>query len=52
MPKIIQPKQPRLGASPRTWKKYEKKLSTYVASKNELKRRKELKENLLGKIKE
>lgn len=52
MPKIKQPKKPKLGASPRTWKKYENNLTKYVAAKNETKRRRELKENLLSKIKE
>lgn len=52
MPKLKQPKRPKIGASARTWKTYETKLNKYVAAKNETKRRRELKENTLSKIKE
>lgn len=51
MPRLKQPKKPRLGASDRTWKVYEKKMNKFVNAKNENTRRKELKDNLLGKIK-
>ena len=51
MPKLKQPKKPLLGATPRSWNTYEKKLKKYVDGKNERTRRKELKENLLEKIK-
>lgn len=52
MPKLKQPKKPRIGASARTWKTYERKLDKYVAAKNEATRRKNLKEDKLAKIKE
>lgn len=51
MAKLKQPKKPRLGASDRTWKVYEKKLKNFVDGKNEQTRRKDLKDNMLGKIK-
>ena len=51
MAKIKQPKKPKLGASPRTWKVYEKKLNNFVNAKNEQTRRKELKDKVLEKVK-
>lgn len=51
MPKLKMPRKPRLNAQQSTWDKYEKKMKAYVAEKNERTRRKELKENLVSKIK-
>lgn len=45
------PRKPRLNAQQSTWGKYEKKLKNYVDAQNERKRRRELKENLVSKIK-
>ncbi len=51
MPKLKMPRKPRLNAQQSTWDKYEKKMKSYVAEKNERTRRKELKETLVSKIK-
>ncbi|MFD2521371.1 hypothetical protein [Emticicia soli] len=51
MPKIKMPKKPSLNSTQATWDKYEKRMKQYVASKNERVRRRELKDNLVSKIK-
>jgi hypothetical protein len=51
MPKIKMPKRPRITATQATWDKYEKRMKQYVAAQNEIVRRRELKGNLVSKIK-
>lgn len=48
---IKQPRKPKLGASQRSWDIYEDRLTKYVNDQNERKRRRELKDKKLSKVK-